>query len=55
MSGVPILRVRNQDGQMVPVPAIIGPAGPQGERGARGETGKGLQILGYFADAVELI
>ena len=57
---MPILNILDENGNFVPIPAIVGPQGPQGPRGIQGpqgpqgEDGKGLTILGYYSTLIEL-
>ena len=34
-----IIRVRNEDGSIIEVPAFVGPQGPEGKQGLQGERG----------------
>lgn len=55
-----ILKVRDDDGNVYDIPAIVGPKGdkgdpgPKGPQGEKGETGTGLRVLGYYASAAAL-
>lgn len=49
-----ILRVRDEEGNVTEIPAIVGPQGPQGPQGEKGETGAGFRVLDYFASVSEL-
>lgn len=44
-----ILRVRDNNGNVIDVPAIVGPQGPQGPEGPRGFSGVAVQTTGYVA------
>ena len=48
---IPILRVRDKDGNVVEIPAIVGPRGPEGPEGPRGEQG----LPGVAADVYNVI
>lgn len=56
-----ILNVLDENGNYVPIPAIVGPQGPQGPQGIqgpqgpKGEQGNGLTILGYYSSVSALI
>ena len=49
--GIPILRVRDENGNLYAIPAI---RGEKGQAGPQGEPGKGFAVLGYYATAGEL-
>lgn len=44
-----ILRVRDESGNVLDIPAIVGPTGPTGPAGATGPQGTGITILGSYA------
>ena len=53
-----ILNVLDENGNYVPIPAIVGPQGPQGPQGIqgpKGEQGNGLTVLGYYSSVAALI
>lgn len=56
-----ILYILDENGNYVPIPAIVGPQGPQGpqgiqgEQGPKGEQGNGLTVLGYYSSVAALI
>ena len=58
---MPILNILDENGNYIPIPAIVGPQGPQGpqgiqgEQGPKGEQGNGLTVLGYYSSVAALI
>lgn len=52
-----ILKVKNENGEWVDIPAVMGPPGPegkQGPQGPQGPQGNGLTILGYYSSVSAL-
>jgi hypothetical protein len=43
-----ILRLKDENGNWVNIPSLVGPAGPQGPQGPKGEDGTGVTILGSY-------
>ena len=56
-----ILNILDENGNYIPIPAIVGPQGPQGPegpqgpQGPKGEQGNGLTVLGYYSSVSALI
>lgn len=51
---IPILRVRDEQGNIVDIPAIRGKQGAAGPAGPKGDPGTGLKILANFVSKAEL-
>ena len=49
-----ILKLKDENGNFINIPAIQGETGPQGPQGPKGEDGTGVTILGSYASYTEL-
>ena len=50
-----ILRIKDENGNWIDIPAIVGPQGPAGEPGAKGDKGESYTITDADYEAIAAV
>ena len=50
-----ILRIKDENGNWIDIPAIVGPQGPAGEPGAKGDPGRSYTITDADYEAIAAV